>query len=120
MLRACHRWPSGDRAISRTSPAPRSMGRPSSSRPKERANQPPGRASGSSCQLRALILATQQVLAGQQWFMAPVRFVGADQPASRLGLAHAHHRHAGEARIVVRLDQARTALQVWPSSSDHR
>ena len=51
MLRACHRWPSGERTISSTSLPPRSMGRPSSSLPKPSANQPPPRAFGNSCQL---------------------------------------------------------------------
>ena len=64
---------------------------------------------GQQLPARAFILAAQHVLARQQRFVAPVRFVGADQPASRLGLAHTHHRHAGEARIVVRFDQAHVA-----------
>lgn len=45
-------------------------------------------------------------MAGQERAVGPVGFVGAQQPGSGLGFAHAHDGHAGEAGVVDGADQA--------------
>ena len=109
MLRVCHRWPFRC-ARHQQHLAAAEIERPALVHAPEAAREPAAVADlGQQSPARAPILAAQQVLARQQRLVTPVRLVGADQPGSRLGLAHAHHRHAREARIVVRLDQAHVA-----------